>query len=63
VNLALVILVLAQSSNCHLATLATVLPVEGQPENLIQRLSRWLSTSSLNWRTVYHPLAKQLLAN
>lgn len=62
-NLALVILALAQSSNCHLATIATVLPVEGQRENRIQRLRRWLSTPSLSWRTVYHPLAKQLLAN
>ena len=62
-NLALLMLALAQSPNCHLATLATVLPVEAQRENLIQRLRRWLSTRTLTWRTVYHPMAKQLLAN
>jgi hypothetical protein len=62
-NLALLMLALAQSPNCHLATLATVLPVEAQRDNLIQRLRRWLSTRTLTWRTVYHPMAKQLLAN
>lgn len=62
-NLALLVLALAQSPNCHLATLATVLPIPGQRENLIQRLRRWLSTRLLTWRTVYHPMAKQLLAN
>lgn len=30
---------------------------------LIQRLRRWLATRTLTWRTVYHPMAKQLLAN
>jgi hypothetical protein len=51
-NLALLMRALAQSPNCHLATLATVLPVEAQRENLIQRLRRWLATRTLTWRTV-----------
>ena len=41
-NLALMVLGLAQSANCHLATLATILPIEANRENLIQRLRRWL---------------------
>ena len=38
VNLALLVLSLAQSSNCHLATSTTVWPVSGKRESLIQRL-------------------------
>src|ERR671926_1124235 len=62
-NLALMVLALAQSPNCHLATLATVLPLEGQRENLIQRLRRWLKTPSLSWERYYRPLASQFLAS
>jgi hypothetical protein len=62
-NLALMVLGLAQSPNCHLATLATILPIEGQRENLIQRLRRWLKTPSLSWERYYRPLARQFLAN
>src|SRR6266542_1699512 len=61
-NLALLVLALAQSPNCHLATLATILPIEGQRENLIQRLRRWLKTPSLSWERYYRPLASQFLA-
>ncbi len=61
-NLALMVLGLAQSPNCHLATLATILPIEGQRENLIQRLRRWLKTPSLSWERYYRPLASQFLA-
>ena len=34
-NLALLSLGLAESPNCHLVTIARVLPIEGQRENLI----------------------------
>lgn len=61
-NLALMIVALAQSPNCHLATLATVLPIEGQRENLIQRLRRWLKTPTLSWERYYRPLVGQFLA-
>jgi hypothetical protein len=61
-NLALMVVALAQSSNCHLATLATVLPIEGQRENLIQRLRRWLKTPTLSWERYYRPLVRQFLA-
>jgi len=63
VNLALMVLALAQSSNCHLATLATVLPLAGQRENLIQRLHRWLKSRALSQRVYYLPLLKHLLAH
>ncbi len=43
-NLALLVLGLAQSPNCHLSTLATVLPLDARRDNLIQRLRRWLKT-------------------
>lgn len=61
-NLALMVLGLAQSPNCHLSTLATVLPIEGQRENLIQRLRRWLKAPTLSWERYYRPLARQFLA-
>ena len=62
-NLALMVLALAQSPNCHLATLATVLPLSGQRENLIQRLRRWLTTPTVDWERYYRPLLSQFLAN
>jgi hypothetical protein len=61
-NLALMVLALAQSPNCHLATLATVLPLQAQRENLIQRLRRWLATPTVDWQRYYRPLVKQFLA-
>jgi hypothetical protein len=62
-NLALMVLALAQSADCHLAILATVLPLEGQRENLIQRLRRWLKSRALSQRVYYLPLLKHLLAH
>jgi len=62
-NLALMVLALAQSANCHLVTLATVLPLLGQRENLIQRLRRWLKTATLSQRVYYLPLVKHLFAH
>lgn len=61
-NLVLMVLALAQSPNCHLATLATVLPLDAQRENLIQRLRRALTTPALNWQRYYRPLVQQFLA-
>jgi len=62
VNLALIVLALAQSPNCHLATLATVLPLDGQRENLIQRLRRWLASAHVDWERYYRPLVEQFFA-
>jgi hypothetical protein len=62
-NLALMVVALAQSPNCHLATLATVLPIDGQRENLIQRLRRWLASPHLDWERYYRPLITQLFAH
>jgi hypothetical protein len=58
-NLALMVVALAQSPTCHLTTLATVLPIEGQRENLIQRLRRWLASPHLDWERYYRPLIAQ----
>ena len=62
-NLALMVVALAQSPNCHLATLATVLPLSGQRENLRERLRRWLTTPAVDWERYYRPLVSQFLAN
>src|SRR5439155_14280090 len=61
-NLALMVLALAQSPNCHLSTLATVLPIDAHRDNLIQRLRRWLKTPTLSWERYYRPLIRQFLA-
>jgi hypothetical protein len=61
-NLALFVLSLAQSPNCHLATLATVLPLDAERDNLVQRLRRWLKTPALSWERYYRPLVRQFLA-
>ncbi len=61
-NLALMVVALAQSPNCHLATLATVLPLDGQRENLIQRLRRWLLSPRLDWERYYRPLIAHFFA-
>lgn len=52
-NLALLTLGLAGSPNCHLATIATVLPIAGQRENLIQYLRRVLKDADLLRRRAY----------
>lgn len=62
-TLALLVLSLAQSSDCHLATLTTVWPVPGKRENLIQRLRRWLKNPKLHYRVYYAPLARRVLTN
>lgn len=62
-NLALTVLSLAQSHDCHLATLVTVWPVKVKRTSLIQRLRRWLLNRYLTPRVYYLPLAKHLLHN
>ena len=61
-NQALVTQALAYSSNCHLATLATLLPIPGQRENLVQRIRRWLANQSVTQQRCYIPLVSQLFA-
>lgn len=61
-NQALVTLALAYSPNCHLATLATLLPVPGQRENLVQRIRRWLASQAVTQQCCYMPLVRQLFA-
>ncbi len=62
-NLALLTLGLAVSPNCHLATLATVLPIAGQRENLIQHLRRMLKDADLLRRQAYGGVIRHLLAH
>lgn len=40
-------LALAHSSNCHLAMLATLLPVPGERVDLVQRIRRWLDNQAV----------------
>jgi hypothetical protein len=54
---------LAVSPNCHLATLATVLPIAGERENLIQHLQRVLKDADLLRRQAYEGVARYLLAH
>nr|HID12824.1 hypothetical protein [Anaerolineae bacterium] len=62
-NQALVTLALAYSPNCHLPTLATVLPVPGQRENLVQRIRRWLDNQAVTQHRCYMPLVRHLFAH
>ncbi len=61
-NQALVTQALAYSPNCHLATLATLLPVPGQRENLVQRVRRWLANQAVSQHRCYMPLVRYLFA-
>jgi hypothetical protein len=61
-NQALVTQALAYGPNCHLATLATLLPVPGQRENLVQRIRRWLANPAVTQDSCYIPLVRQLFA-
>lgn len=62
-NLALLALGLAYSPNCHLSNVAKQLPIEGQRNNLIQRVRRCLKNPQFRWRVHYLPLVKSLLAH
>lgn len=61
-NLALMMLALAYSPNCHLPTLALVLPIPGDRENLVQRIRRWLDNQAATQQRCYMPLVRQLFA-
>lgn len=61
-NQALVTQALAYSPNCHLATLANLLPVPGKRDNLTQRIRRWLDNQAVTQYRCYIPLVRQLFA-
>jgi hypothetical protein len=61
-NQALVAQALAFCPNCHLATLAMLLPVPGQRENLVQRIRRWLDNQKVTQHQCYIPLVRHLFA-
>ena len=62
-NQALVTLSLSYGPNCHLPTLATLLPVPGQRENLVQRIRRWLDNQAVTQHRCYMPLVRHLFAH
>jgi hypothetical protein len=61
-NQAAVTQALALCSDCHLATLAVLLPVSGQRENLVQRIRRWLANQAVVQQRCYIPLVRHLFA-
>lgn len=61
-NQALVMLAFAYGANCHLATLATLLPVPGERDNLVQRIRRWLDNQAVTQHRCYMPLVRHLFA-
>jgi len=60
-NQALVTQALAYCPNCHLATLALLLPMPVQRENLVQRIRRWLANQAVTQHRCYMPLIRQVL--
>jgi hypothetical protein len=62
-NLALLSLGLAEGEDCHLANIAVVLPIEGQRENLIQRIRRILKETHLSRRQVYGEMILHVFAH
>jgi hypothetical protein len=61
-NQALVTQALAFCPNCHLATLAALVPAPGQRQNLVQRIRRWLDNQTVTQQRCYLPLVRHLLA-
>jgi hypothetical protein len=61
-NQALVTHALAFCPNCHLPTLALLLPVVGKRENLVQRIRRWLDNQRVIQHRCYSPLVRRLFA-
>ena len=59
-NQAAVTQALAFCPNCHLSTLAMLLPVPGQRENLVQRIRRWLANQAVVQHRCYTPLVRRL---
>jgi len=62
-NLAQLTQALVFSRNCHLSNLALELPISGQRESLIQRLTRFLDNSHVRRETHYLPLIRDLFAH
>jgi hypothetical protein len=62
-NLALLTQALVFSEDCHLPKLALQLPIAGQRDSLIQRLSRFLDNCRVDQRNHYLPLLADLFAH
>jgi hypothetical protein len=62
-NLALLTQALVYSRNCHLANLALELPVDGQRDSLIQRLTRFLDNCRVTRERHYFPLVRDLFVH
>jgi hypothetical protein len=61
-NQALVTQALAFCPNCHLPTLALLLPVPAKRANLVQRIRRWLTNPAVTQSRCYMPLMRPMLA-
>jgi hypothetical protein len=61
-NQALMTQALVFSPNCHLATLATILPMPGQRENPVQRIRCWLANQAVTQYRSFIPLVRKLFA-
>lgn len=62
-NLALLTQALVFGQDCHLANLASQLPVDGERDSLIHRLVRFLDNGHVCQRTHYQPLVRSLFAH
>jgi hypothetical protein len=62
-NLALLTQALIFSKNCHLASWALELPIAGQRESLMQRLTRFLDNCHVTRETHYLPLVRDLFSH
>ena len=61
-NQALVTQALAFCPNCHLPTLALLLPLPEKRPNLVQRIRRWLTNPGITQHRCYLPLVRPVLA-
>ena len=61
-NQALVTQALTYCTNCHLPTLALLLPIPGKRQNLVRRVRRWLDNPRVTQDRCYMPLMSPVLA-
>jgi hypothetical protein len=61
-NQALMTQALAFCPNCHLPTLALLLPLPAMRPNLVQRIRRWLTNPRITQHRCYMPLIRPVLA-
>ncbi len=60
-NLALMVVSLLSSTDCHLSSLAEVIPLEAADLSIEQRLRRWLSNPRINVKAWFEPFVQAAL--